>query len=221
MDAASVIAELDMHEVREHYLVRESAHVRLRRMFDAGEVHEFVQLALGISDPAGNYSARDHFLGERILSESDEADVFNLAAEIEVCPNAHHLPDLIYRHSLPFLKISVGSEIAMMLKPATYWVGNRRTIWSHLLLKHNGSTARANRELRLYREGDWDSEMEYAIWRDIYLALEQNLLTLSRLASEAAAMQEVVPGPLRFMWPDAVASFLFDRFADRGPLRRR
>jgi len=211
---ASTIRQLDMHEVRQHYLVRENTHVQLRRLFDAHNVHEFAQLALGISDPAGNYSSAEHVLGPRILSESSDADVFDLARAIEVCPSSHHLPDLVYRHSLPYLKISVGSEIAMMLKPSSHWVGNVRTIWSHLLVKHAGDRARANEELGLYRDGESDSEMDYRIGRDIYLALEPNLLILNRLAAEVAASQGVTPGPLRFMWPDAVASFLYDRFAD-------
>jgi len=46
------------------------------------------------------------------------------------------------------------------------------------------------------------------------LALEQNILAVGQLAAEAAAAQNVTPGPLRFMWPDAVASFLFDHFAN-------
>lgn len=211
---AAIIAELDMVGVREHYLSRESAHTALRQSFTAGRVEEYVNLALGITNPAGNYSAAEHGLGPRILDENTHQEVFNLATEIEACPNTHHLPDLIYRHRLPYLKISVGSEIAMMLKPKVHWVGNVRTIWSHLLIKHGGKRSKANQELKLYRDGERDSEMEYLIWRDIYLALEPNILTLGRLAAEAADAQNVTPGPLRFMWPDAVAGFLFDQFAD-------
>lgn len=213
---SALIAQLDIHEVRDHYLVRERTHTQICKLFGSGAVHDFVQLALGISDPAGNYSAAEHLLGPRILSESSEADVFQLATEIAACPNPHHLPDLIYRHSLPYLKVSVGSEIAMMLKPNVHWIGNVRTIWTHLLLKHDGNRTRANQELALYRDGERDSEMEYRIWRDVYLALEQSLLTAGRLASEAATSQSVVPRTLRFMWADAVASYLYDRFASSG-----
>lgn len=180
----------------------------------AGRVEEYVNLALGITNPGGNYSAAEHGLGPRIIDQNTHQDVFKLATEIEACPNTHHLPDLIYNHRLPYLKISVGSEIAMMLKPDVHWVGNVRTIWSHLLIKHNGMRSKANQELKLYKDDQRDSEMEYRIWRDIYLALEPNILTVGRLASEAAATQNVTPGTLRFMWPDAVASFLFDQFAD-------
>src|SRR5688572_18969976 len=119
MDA--IIAELDMASVRDHYLSRESAHTTLRQLFEAGCVEEYVNLALGITSPAGNYSAAEHGLGPRILDENTHKDVFDLATEIETCPNTHHLPDLIYRHKLPYLKISVGSEIAMMLKPDVHW----------------------------------------------------------------------------------------------------
>ena len=57
--------------------------------------------------------------------------------------------------------------------------------------------------------------MDYKVWRDVYLVLGPELLTISGIASEASVNQGVTPGPLRFMWPDAVASFLFDQFADR------
>jgi hypothetical protein len=85
-----------------------------------------------------------------------------------------------------------------------------------LLIKHNGQLSRTNEELALYRDGERDSKMDYAIWRDIYLALEPNLLTLARLSHEVAARQHVTPGALKFMWPDAVASCLFERFAEPG-----
>jgi hypothetical protein len=208
------ISQLNMQEVRDHYVARERVHQRLRTLFVDGNVHEFVSLALGISDPVGNYSAAEHLLGPRILAESRPDDVFHLASEIEACPTPHHLPGLIYRHSLPCLKISVGSEIAMMLKPAVHWVGNVRTIWSHLLVKHQGNQRRANEELALYRDGESDSEMDYPIWREIYLALEPNLRTVGHLAAEAAVPQGVEAGAFPLMWADAVANFLYDRFAD-------
>lgn len=53
--------------------------------------------------------------------------------------------------------------------------------------------------------------MDYQIWRDIYLALEQNLLLLHALATDAANAQKVTPGPLRFIWADAVANALYER----------
>ncbi len=208
--------DLDMHAVRELYLHRELVHLELRRLFDNGAVHDYIQLALGISDSAGNYSASEHGLGPRILAESTEEAVFDLATVIEQCPNAHHLPELIYHNSLNYIKISVGSEIAMMLKPNDYWVGNVRTIWAYLLQKHDGDQQRANQEFCLYRDGERDSEMNYQIWRDIYLALENALSQLGCVSSQAAQTQGVAPGLLRFLWPDAVASFLYDVFADRN-----
>ena len=204
--------DLDMHAVRELYLHRERVHFELRCLFDNGAVHDYIQLALGISDSAGNYSASEHCLGPRILSESTEEAVFDLAIKIEQCPNAHHLPELIYHHSLKHIKISVGSEIAMMLKPNDYWVGNVRTIWAYLLQKHDGDQQRANQEFCLYG----DSEMDYQVWRDIYLALENALSQLGFVSSQAAQTQGVTPGLLRFLWPDAVASFLYDAFAERN-----
>ena len=72
---------------------------------------------------------------------------------------------MIYERSISYLKISVGSEIAMMLKPDIHWVGNKRTIWSHLLVKHGMNQRPANQELRLYYARDDDSEMDYSLWQ--------------------------------------------------------
>ena len=44
------LADLDMAAVREHYLLRERTHRRLRQLYDAGNVAEYVRLALGITD---------------------------------------------------------------------------------------------------------------------------------------------------------------------------
>jgi hypothetical protein len=209
-----IIAQLKMADVRELYDSRESAHAHLSQLLAKENVEDYVNLALGITSPAGNYSAHEHRLGPMILNESTHDDVFELATEIDTCQNPRELPQLIYQSRLPYLKISVGSEIAMMLKPDVHWVGNVRTIWSHLLIKHKGDRHRANQELKLYRDNDRESEMDYQIWKEIYPQLEANLLEVGRLADAAAAAQNVTPGPLRFMWPDAVASFLFDQFAD-------
>jgi hypothetical protein len=125
MDAvvAVDICKLDMGSVWELYHQRENAHKRLRQLFEAGEVHDFVQLALGISDRAGNYSAAEDRMGPKILAAATERAVFNLAQAIERCPTVNDLPGVIYAAEIDTLKISIGSEIAMMLKPSRYWVG--------------------------------------------------------------------------------------------------
>ena len=46
------LADLDMAAVREHYLLRERTHRRLRQLYDAGNVAEHVWRALGIADAA-------------------------------------------------------------------------------------------------------------------------------------------------------------------------
>jgi hypothetical protein len=194
-------------------LARKSAHLRLRELYDAEQVHDFAQLALGISAPAGNYSAAEHGMGPVILAEGTDRDIFDLATAIEACPNVNHLPRVIYDRAIRGLKISIGSEIAMMLRPKRHWVGNVRTIWSHLVIKHQMNERRANQELELYYDGERESEMTYEICRDVYLRMEPDIRTLGRMASEAAEAQGVRPGRLRYMWPDAVASFMFGQFA--------
>ncbi len=208
--------DIDMREVRDHYLMREQIHCRLRGLFEAEDEHEFVRLALGMTDGAGNYSASEHRLGPKILSaKGAERDVFGLADDIENNSVVNRLPGIIEERAISNLKISVGSEIAMMLKPDTHWIGNKRTIWSHLLVKHDMEEDDANEELRLYCAHDDESEMDYSVWRYLYLAVGPDLAILGHMAAEVAQLKGIVPGSLRYLWPDAVATFLFDKYAGR------
>ncbi len=213
------LSDLDYRKVNEHYLSRERVHSRLRHLLVTQDVRSFAELALGISDGAGNYSASEHGMGALILAESNEQEVFDLAIAIDACTQVNHLPRLIYDHGIHGLKIAIGSEMAMMLNPQLYWVGNVRTIWSHLMVKHNMSQQRANEELKLYHDGDRDSEMDYEVWRDVYLRMEPDMRTLGAEAAKAAQSQGVSAGELRYMWPDAVASYLFERCSVKRPRR--
>lgn len=89
-------------------------------------------------------------------------------------------------------------------------LGNVRTIWVHLLLKHEWNRRLANEELELYRDNDRNSEMNYRIWRDIYLSLKPSLLKICEMGNKEAIRQSVEPGELKFLWADAIASSLYN-----------
>jgi hypothetical protein len=209
-----MLNNLDFAAIKEHYIIREKTHLRLLELYTARNINDYVQLALGISDPSGNYSASEHRLGPMILDNSLPNAVFRLAHDLFNCEKISHLPNVIHARNLPYIKISVGSEIAAMLKPNNMWVGNKRTIWSHLIIKHNWDTQIANEELNLYRDNDRDSEMDYRIWRDIYLSLETSLEELALHANNEARVQSIEPGRLKYLWADAIASELYSQRND-------
>src|SRR5713226_3972266 len=100
--------ELDMGEVRDHYLMRERLHRMLRELFEARDVPEYVRLALGITEGPGNFSASRHVMGPRILAAAGaEQNVFDLATAIEGCGAVNRLPTVIYERNIANLKISV------------------------------------------------------------------------------------------------------------------
>ena len=203
--------ELDMVKVREHYLHRKDVSRNLRKLMEKGKEKEYVELAVGVTEAAGNYSAFEHQLGPIILTNNSVSSIFRLAQKLgseEIKVN--HVPRTIYRANLPYLKISVGSEMATMLQPNRIWVGNVRTIWSHLVIKHKGNWERANEELELYKIDDASSEMNYQIWRDIYLSLQQSFDVIQEIANLWAQEQGVTPGSIKYLWVDAVCSELFD-----------
>ncbi|MDN3517028.1 hypothetical protein QWY84_05345 [Aquisalimonas lutea] len=194
------------------YQQRLAAHYEIIKYFETKNIEQYVDLALGISRPEGNYSAAEHKIGPQVLTHNPKALVYNLAIQLGNLKDSYHVPVTIYRANIPYLRISLGSEMAMMLNPDKYWVGNVRTIYTHLVLKHNGNRSMADEELRLYREPDGSrpSQMEYRIWRDIYLSLEASLRKVARLGSDEATKQKAPSGKHVFMWADAISSCVYD-----------
>ncbi len=207
---------IDYTAARSLYLKRFETHKQLRDFLDHGNVDSYIQLALAIKNPHGNFSAYEHGLGPRILASSKPDKVFLLAGQFDACKSPKEVSGAIRKANLAYLKISVGSEMAAMLCPDRFWVANRRTIWAHLVLKHGGSVSLANEELHLYAQGDLDSEMAYKIWEEIYLELGGNLAKLASLGSKEALKQNIPPGDLQYLWADAVADTLFNEFALSG-----
>ena len=108
---------------------------------------------------------------------------------------------LIYDQNLKYLKISVGSEISMMLRPNKFWVANVRTIWAHLLIETGDDYQRANDALAAYRDpdGETTSEIEYSKWAEIHALLETNLKRLYALGVKEAERQGVTPGEQTYL----------------------
>ena len=119
--------------------------------------------------------------------------------------------DTIYSARIPNLKISVGSEIAMMVRPETFWVANTRSIWAHLLVKHSFDYVKANEELRLYRDPERSSEMDYRLWKSIYIVMEKDLIRLGQLGETEAIAQKVKRGEDRNIWFDAIANAIYEK----------
>ena len=204
-----MLGHLSMQEVLEIYLVRESTHQTLLSAFWDEQLESYLTLALGITEPAGNYSAHEHRLGPRILAMNRQQSIFELARSLYGCSSPRDIPGEIYSHRLSHLKISVGSEMAMMLRPTDFWVANVRTVWAHLLIKHGDNYDLANEELQLYRDRERSSEMDYRIWAEIYPQLEVSLVRLHDLGIEEAKKQGFEPGSLKFLWADAIATHLY------------
>jgi len=127
---------IDYRVARELYDRRYGIHRRLLKAFQQNRVQDYVVLALGIEEAGGNYSAAEHGLGPIILQQSSPERVFQLAEKLYVCQDPAQVPDIIYKEYIPFLRISVGSEMAALLKPELFWVANTRTTWAHLVMKH-------------------------------------------------------------------------------------
>jgi hypothetical protein len=212
--------------VRNRYMVRENLHRRLRTLLNNQEVETYVNLALGISDPDGNYSASEHHLGPMIIAQSAPAVVFRLAQALDVCER-NEIPNTIYSREIPYLKISVGSEMSMMLRPNEFWVGNIRTYWTHILVANQWNVRIANeavdllnrpverRGQRVERRGQQaerrEARLEYNLWRELYLNVENSLLEIARIGNEVAQSQRVELGGNTFMWADAIATSLYER----------
>ena len=124
------ISHISIRDVKNHYLLRKAIHSELIILLQARQIDKYVQLALGISNAHGNYSAAEHNHGPKILYENINAPkrVFELGERLLSCKDVREIPSIIYKANISNLKISVGSEMALILQPNKFWVGNVRTI---------------------------------------------------------------------------------------------
>lgn len=209
--AKNPLSSLSLKVVHKQYLLRKKIGEELNSLLCNGKANDFAQLALGISNPIGNYSASEHDLGPQILQKTPSASIKDLAKTILLCTTATDMLDTIYQSNIPFLKVGVGSEMSMLLKPKAFWVANTRTVWAHLLLKHKFNYKVANEALNLYRQGDLSSEMTYKIWKAIYLEMGSSVVGLTALASEEASKQNVKVGKQTNLWFDSIANALYEK----------
>jgi hypothetical protein len=212
----SVLDSVNWTDVRQHYDVRVQVHKDLQKLRQQNAVDKFTELALGISDNDGNYSAAEHGLGPKVLAFNAQAGqrVFDLAGQFISLTDASKVPELIKRAQLKYLQIGVGSEISCMVNPEICWVANTRTIWTHLVIKHGYDVSKADEELKLYREADVTSEMAYEAWAEIHAKLDVALTHVAKLGRERAKSAKVTPGSIIYIWADAIASHLYSSYHD-------
>jgi len=215
----AILDSLDWTEVRRHYDKRVLVSGKLLALYKDNSVKQFAELALGLTeDGVGNYSASEHHLGPKILNpdcnRNAKQNVFNLAGKFISLPDARSVPDLIADANLKFLKIGVGSEISCMVNPEVCWVANTRTIWTHLVIMHNDSIQKADEQLKLYREADGSSAMEYQAWKTIHAELRVALTRIAEDGQATAKRNNVVPGSITYIWADAIASALYGKYHD-------
>ena len=204
-----MLSHLDMKEVYAHYRKRQAVQAELSGMFYANDAGQFVPLALGITNPLGNYSASEYHSGPSIVQSNGVQAVFDLAQKLNVCSSPTRIPDLISTSRLKYLKISVGSEMSMMLQPGRFWTANVRTVWASLLIKYGDDYKAANEELALYRASNGDSAMDYSVWAAMHPTLEIPMSRLYHLGVEEAKRQNVSYGHLQYLWADAIADMLY------------
>jgi hypothetical protein len=192
----SALKALDWTGVREQYDTRQRVRLELTKLRNEGKRVPFVELLLGVSDPAGNYSAAEHSLGPKILALNPNAvsRVSQLVDRFEAAKSGHEVPAVIRSAGHQYLRIGVGSEASCMINPDTCWVANARTIWTHLVIKHADNFQKAAEELKLYRDSDATSEMEYAKWTHIHGELAA---TMTRVAEDGAKLAKAAKSKTR------------------------
>ena len=215
------LANINMADVKEHYLHRVSIHRQLVWLLCNNRIKAYVQLAIGNDDISGNYSASDrtHDLRPAILSSNKEELIFSFAKALyrKNCKTSEDLKSLIYNeYNLPYIKISIGSEMAMMVRPKEFWVANIRTVWSYILIEKNFHYEESEELLELYNS-HVDSEIDYSVWREIYSEIGKNLIKLSELGITEAKRQKVVVTNYQYylyLWSDAIANAMYEDYYD-------
>lgn len=212
MSVRNLLDDLDWDAIIDHYHERVGVHETLLSFFNGGDLVKFSNLLVGVSDVHGNYSARDHNLGPRILKENPNSRrrLHDVASQFLELDNARKVPEIIRGAGMKYFQIGVGSEASCMLNPTVCWITNTRTVWAHLVMKHGGDVSLANDELELYYDGDRDSEMAYENWRVIHREMAGSLDEMTRISMEYVDGDALERECLNYLWSDAISSALYD-----------
>lgn len=217
----SVLKGLDWNEGASHYRQRAKTGAQLRGFLESRQVRQFAELAIGLSDATGNYSAAEHpkIRASIPMNLNWQGRVFNLATQFVPLNDAGQVPALIEKANLDYLKISVGSEISCMVNPQVCWVCNRRTIWTHLAWTRG--FGEAEQLLEAFKQGDSDSEMAYSNWAAAFHPeLGGSLREIAEEGGKLSLAASIPPGGLTFLWADAIASQAYDNYHQGALIRQ-
>lgn len=214
MPDKSVLNALDWARVEAHFRHRVKVSKQLLRLLDDRKISAFAELAIGITENAGNYSASEHPRLKLHIAENYgwQRKVYDLANKVRSLTSADNIPTIIADAKINYLQIGVGSEMSCMVNPDVCWVCNVRTIWLHLACTQ--SPGKAEEALSLYRMASSDSEMAYVNWAEVYHSqLRETLIEVAEEgANRANAKGIVVPTDKLFLWADAIASYAYGNY---------
>jgi hypothetical protein len=213
MPDKSVLNSLDWNKVGRHFRNRVKVSGELVRLHDGRKISAFAELAIGSTHNAGNYSAAEHPILRARIGENLNwrGRVYDLATKFRALTSAKDVPDVITNAKLNCLQIGVGSEMSCMVNPDLCWVCNVRTIWFHLAWTKGAG--KAEKELRLYREGASDAQMAYMRWADVYHPLLRDTLIAVAAEGETRAMPlGITASDNMFLWADAIASYAYGQY---------
>lgn len=201
---------LDWPTVRACYKARTAAAKELRALYDGDDHDSFARYALGMVDPAANYSAHDWVLGPKIIGNNLRATarLHDLATELLAARNPRKVTSLIRAAGLAYCKVGVGSELSCLLAPDVYWVCNARSLWTHLLVRH-GDLDRANEALELYRDDEEESEMYWRKWAALHREVGPDM----RRLVEASRLYTRKIGKVEYFWADAICTMTYEALA--------
>jgi len=213
MPDKSVLNALDWGKVEGHFRHRVKVSKELLRLLDDRKITAFAELAIGMTENAGNYSAAEHpSLRPRIAENPNWRErVYSLGTQFRTLTDPDDVRSLITKANLNYLQIGVGSEMSCMVNPNISWVCNVRTIWTHLAWTENPGVA--EKHLALYRESSSQSAMDYMSWAEVYHPLLRK--TLPEVADEGAKRAKAVgiaPKGNLFLWADAIASYAYGKY---------
>lgn len=199
--------KLDWDDVESCYEDRWQAHICLLDELKGGPTLGFAQLALGMRDPAANYSADEHSLGPKILASNGPKAtkrVWDLAVALRDCVDPRLVPKVIQAAGLAYCRVGVGSELSCLMQPDTLWVCNVRTLWTQIIMRPS-TIQKAEEELQLYREQDSSSEIYWPTWGRLHRGLGRSMMDLI----DASIRFTSIPEKGQFLWADAICNVAY------------
>lgn len=201
---------------------RKDARKNFLETIKAGDFEKIAASAIGDDNWDVNYSAQERRQGGGKLSIAIKSDpawknkVTNLVNDLNKTERGH-VTDTLLKHPIKYIKVSVASEIAMILHPDRHLVINKRTIFGRYFVEYLNKMKKPDAMLKALGSTVIVDALGELSSSDLISSVSQQYIAWNQIANEViGVLEDYYVNTLKKHYDDdSHKFFVIDRFCSQ------